>query len=402
MQLHLPTLLVAMVLLSSTLTLVVGTLAWRSRHDGLPQLTIGLALHATTYALVMLRGSFPDELLLAAGNVAMAAGFAVINEAICRFQRRPPPRALLWAPPLAALVLQPWLAGQVAGRVATVAVLVGLQCLTALALLVQRRHATVGFGQYLLGVNFLAVFAILAYRAIAVVQAAPLPAVHETLQRVQSLSFALGAMTTIVMAMGFVVMTREAADERNRVLAMTDELTGLGNRRTLLEVLGRQASQSQRTGLPLSVVVIDIDRFKAVNDTLGHSYGDTCLSQVATVLRQQLQRKGDMVARLGGEEFGVILGHTDAEAACAIAERMRSAVADAAIHHPDPVNGGGLTISLGLVSWRPQSGRTAELDRLLQLADHCLYAAKDQGRDRLVVSALGEGEDGADPVILVR
>ena len=123
---------------------------------------------------------------------------------------------------------------------------------------------------------------------------------------------------------------------------------------------------------------------------------------MATVLRQQLQRKGDMVARLGGEEFGVILAHTDAEAACAIAERMRSAVAQAAIHHPAPVNDCGLTISLGLASWRPQPGCAADLDQLLQLADNCLYAAKDQGRDRLVAAALGEGEDGADPAGMVR
>lgn len=382
MQLHLPTLLVAMVLLSSTLTLVVGTLAWRSRHDGLPQLTIGLALHATTYALVMLRGSFPDELLLAAGNVAMAAGFAVINEAICRFQRRPPPRALLWAPPLAALVLQPWLAGQVAGRVATVAVLVGLQCLTALALLVQRRHATVGFGQYLLGVNFLAVFAILAYRAIAVVQAAPLPAVHETLQRVQSLSFALGAMTTIVMAMGFVVMTREAADERNRVLAMTDELTGLGNRRTLLEVLGRQASQSQRTGLPLSVLVIDIDRFKAVNDEFGHFSGDSAIRGVAQVMQSTLRRQ-DAVGRLGGEEFLAILPATPGDGARVIAERMRQAVETGVFEATDGRRM-ALTVSIGLHEFHPAA--EAGIEDVMRAADAALYRAKAEGRNRVVTA----------------
>ena len=122
--------------------------------------------------------------------------------------------------------------------------------------------------------------------------------------------------------------------------------------------------------------------------TLGHAYGDHCLNQVAALLHQQLPPSGGMVARLGGEEFGVVLADTPAPEAAAIAERMRQAVAQAAIDHPDPVNGLGLTISLGLASWTPQPGSRADLDALLQLADDCLYAAKREGRDRLVREVL--------------
>ena len=190
--------------------------------------------------------------------------------------------------------------------------------------------------------------------------------------------------------------------ERASRLALLDPLTDLPNRRSFDSRIRAELVAASTAGTPLALVLIDIDRFKAVNDTLGHSYGDTCLSQVAALLRQQLQRKSDMVARLGGEEFGVILAHTDAAAAQAIAERMRRAVAEAAIYHPDPVSASGLTISLGLASWRPQSGCSADLDQLLQLADNCLYAAKDRGRDGLVAAALGEGEDGVDPVVMVR
>ena len=189
--------------------------------------------------------------------------------------------------------------------------------------------------------------------------------------------------------------------ERASRLALIDPLTELPNRRSFDSRIRAELVAASTAATPLALVLIDIDRFKAVDDSLGHAYGDACLSQVAALLRQQLQRKGDMVARLGGEEFGVILAHTDAQAAQAIAERMRRAVAEASIRHPDPVNGCGLTISLGLASWRPQSGCGADLDQLLQLADDCLYAAKDQGRDRLVAAALGEGEDGADPVAMV-
>lgn len=109
-----------------------------------------------------------------------------------------------------------------------------------------------------------------------------------------------------------------------------------------------------------------------------------------------------MVARLGGEEFGVILPHTEPAAARAIAEGMREAVAAAAIRHPDPINARGLTISLGLASWQPQPGQSPDFDQLLQLADDCLYAAKDQGRDRVVAATLGAGQDGADRAARVR
>jgi diguanylate cyclase (GGDEF)-like protein len=152
-----------------------------------------------------------------------------------------------------------------------------------------------------------------------------------------------------------------------------------------------------RTGQsPLALLLIDVDRFKLVNDRLGHACGDRCLSELAAVLRQQLPQRDAMVARLGGEELGVVLARTNHQAAVAIGERLRQAVADAGIHHPVPVNGRGLTISLGLASWAPHSGADLDLDRLLQQADDCLYAAKGQGRDRIVAAALAPGDTEGD------
>lgn len=176
--------------------------------------------------------------------------------------------------------------------------------------------------------------------------------------------------------------------ERASRLALLDPLTELPNRRSFDSRIRSDAVAAATSGKPLALVLIDIDRFKLVNDRLGHAYGDHCLNRVAALLHQQLPPSGGMVARLGGEEFGVVLADTPAPEAAAIAERMRQAVAQAAIDHPDPVNGLGLTISLGLASWTPQPGSRADLDALLQLADDCLYAAKREGRDRLVREVL--------------
>lgn len=178
--------------------------------------------------------------------------------------------------------------------------------------------------------------------------------------------------------------------ERASRLALLDPLTELPNRRSFDSRIRAEAVASTTAGRPLALLLIDIDRFKLVNDRLGHAYGDSCLSQVARLLRRQLPHPSCMVARLGGEEFGVVLADSSSREAAAIAEAMRRTVADAAIGHPAPVNGRGLTISLGLASWTPPSGASLDLDALLQLADDCLYAAKRAGRDRLVSGVLGE------------
>jgi diguanylate cyclase (GGDEF)-like protein len=176
--------------------------------------------------------------------------------------------------------------------------------------------------------------------------------------------------------------------ERASRLSLMDSLTLLPNRRSFDSRIRAEVVAAATVQAPISLILIDVDRFKLVNDRLGHAHGDNCLTQVATLLKGQLLRQGDMVARLGGEEFGVILAHTDHQAATMIAERLRQAVATARLRHPAPVNGDGLTISLGLASWAPQDGVELNLDRLLQTADDCLYAAKRAGRDRLVTATL--------------
>lgn len=179
--------------------------------------------------------------------------------------------------------------------------------------------------------------------------------------------------------------------ERASRLALLDPLTELPNRRSFDSRIRAEAVAATTAGRPLALVLIDIDRFKLVNDSLGHAYGDSCLSRVAALLQQQLKPGGSMLARLGGEEFGVVLTDTAVTEATAIAEQMRQAVAAAAVGHPAPVNGRGLTISLGLACWTPRTGMDLDLDALLQLADDCLYAAKREGRDRLVRGVIPAG-----------
>jgi two-component system, cell cycle response regulator len=154
-------------------------------------------------------------------------------------------------------------------------------------------------------------------------------------------------------------------------LATTDMLTDLENRRSIQRRLEQAISRSARHGTPLSIVLIDIDHFKQVNDRHGHQAGDEVLREVAARLRTRLRRE-DSCGRWGGEEFLLVLQDTDGEAATVVAEDLRGRIAD------QPVGSAELpvTISLGVAEWL----REAE-DALIQRADVALYEAKAAGRN---------------------
>jgi two-component system cell cycle response regulator len=165
------------------------------------------------------------------------------------------------------------------------------------------------------------------------------------------------------------------ANRRLAAQALTDELTGLANRRDGELRLERQVALCVRNGQDLGLIRIDIDHFKTINDTRGHQGGDRVLAEVARRLAGAL-RGGDELARWGGDEFVVLLPNTERAGIARAAERLRAAVAEG----PVALEGGdvGVTISIGWAHW---AGDTAS-DLLLR-ADRALYAAKDAGRDTI-------------------
>jgi diguanylate cyclase (GGDEF)-like protein len=167
-------------------------------------------------------------------------------------------------------------------------------------------------------------------------------------------------------------------------MASTDELTQLANRRRFTEAFRRELGRARRTGLPLSLILVDVDHLKKVNDTYGHPSGDAAIRHVASALREG-RRDTDVVARFGGEEFVLLLPGTDHLGATRAAERVRVRLSESLLETV-----GQVTASMGVATW-PRDGATEE--KLVWVADQRLYTAKEGGRNRVV----GGPAEGADP-----
>jgi diguanylate cyclase (GGDEF)-like protein len=185
-----------------------------------------------------------------------------------------------------------------------------------------------------------------------------------------ALSFLLGAQ----------LRRRMRAESELELLARTDGLTGLNNRRTLGEILDQEWRRARRTRSMFSLLFVDIDRFKAYNDTYGHQAGDDALAAVARCIGENIRRPADSAARYGGEEFVVVLPDTPPAGAVKIAETIRAAISDLAIEHASSEHG-RVTASIGTASWVPEAD--ADVTTLIKAADEALYNAKATGRNKV-------------------
>jgi diguanylate cyclase (GGDEF)-like protein len=173
-----------------------------------------------------------------------------------------------------------------------------------------------------------------------------------------------------------------AANQRLEAIAQQDGLTGIANRRAFDFLVERHFVEAVRRGEPFSVVLCDVDHFKAYNDHYGHIAGDECLKQVAAALARSCKRAIDVAARYGGEEFALLLPDTPGAGALIVAERARQLVAALGIAHEHSPTAQVVTFSSGIATYSPDRDKASR--DLVARADEALYRAKDLGRNRSV------------------
>lgn len=200
----------------------------------------------------------------------------------------------------------------------------------------------------------------------------------------QAVSLMVNYSVILIASVSYLLMQKERADHLVQQQASLDPLTHTFNRRTLNDLARKQLARARRLGAPLSLVLLDIDHFKQVNDTHGHLAGDRVLVKFAQVVRDQL-REEDVLARYGGEEFCLLLPDVPGPGAVALAGRIRKAVAKESF----AVDGKAIALTLSAgVAARIDEGPD-ELDDLVARADEALYIAKNRGRNRVAAVSLG-------------
>jgi len=375
-----------LLLMTAAADVVLAVTLWTGasrRKDGLMQWSGSLLVRALAFAI--LAGSTdPQGGALAVGSGLVALSITLQAAALVSYARRQLPT---WVH--SALIAGVAVPMQLIANDAGIAILFGglvlgilLAGVTIIAFQLQPPAGSRARGMVI--TSFAVAAAVLAMKAIgAVFVADPL----SMLLRPSGFA-AVGALTVFAAAIAstiaFLLLQKERAESEAQRLATIDPLTGAYNRRTFHEIAEREMARARRGGQPLSIVMLDIDHFRAVNDKHGHKVGDEVLAKFADVVRSAL-RKEDMVVRYGGEEFVVLLPEVPGPGAVVVAGRIRRAVAAASIE------AGGqsfpITVSLGVAA-RLDEGPES-IDELLERADNALQLAKERGRNRVVALNLG-------------
>ncbi len=378
-----PTLLIVLIV-SNFLMAGAMWIAFAGRfRDGLGQWTGALVIQGTAWLLIVGRNAFPELASIAAANALLAYSWSLQMSALLEFHKRPTPRYLLYGPVVIAFLSfliylrdpreQLIMSGLSFGM---------LQFVTGAALLHFRLAAEQRTRWLLAGSFFVLSFGLLWLGFTAWFE-------PEVILPTSGMSLTPGPAlltfyaVTIASSFAFILMHKERGDREKHELATTDSLTGVYNRRTFKELAEPQLSRSRRSQMAVSLLMLDLDHFKRINDTHGHLAGDDVLKAFAVLVKNCL-RKEDLLARYGGEEFVVLLPGSSQIAAAALAERIR----EQASALPLDANGHRvrLTVSIGAAS---EKGDTLpSLEAMLGRADEALYQAKREGRNRVVSLAM--------------
>ena len=379
------------ILLGASLTLLIGAMLQAvshgqpAEHRGLMRWWVyGAVAYAVGYALTGFREWIWIGWSAVLANTLITLGLGCFAIALRRFSGLPERgRWLLTLGMLSLLVSIAfcfvWPDERLRlGLTTLIFALVALACVRA----IYRRGHKPTLSEHVAGFYLLAGLLMLSARVVAILGLGlPLRSIFEPTP-VSIAAYVFSGLLPVVSTIAFLLMCTERSQRDLARAARLDYLTGIYNRGAIEELAAAQLAQAQRHGMPMSLMVVDIDHFKRINDELGHAAGDKALAETVKLFRGLL-RTEDLIGRLGGEEFVVLMPDTDAIQARNAGERLRRAVANT----PLQLDSGEreMTVSIGVAEFRVEDAGFA---RLLLRADSALYAAKRAGRNRVQVDQL--------------
>ena len=332
-------------------------------------------------SLAMLRVVLTDQMLpLVFAGTALILAICLAAMGIRQFFHRP----LSWRFTLlvtgfgfAGLSFFTFAYDSVPGRLTVFSIAEAIPLALNLKLLLTPQEGRVNPGARLAGIVAVVVIAIFSVRLFSGVTGFAGGFAYAQFSPVQSVLVLVLVFLSMALNFGFLLMAIDHLRNEVADLALLDDLTGVGNRRHLVQRLTEECARSQRSGQPFALLVIDLDGFKGINDTHGHAAGDACL-QHFTLMTQTRLRPGDMLARSGGDEFCIVLPSATLHEGAMIARRVLEvcrADAEQCTAQDIPIS-----VSIGVAQWTADMG--AFPDRLIAAADHALYDAKKGGRNR--------------------
>ncbi|MES9866026.1 MAG: GGDEF domain-containing protein [Candidatus Thiodiazotropha sp. LLP2] len=382
MTLDIPSIYFVSIVTNVAMTLAVVMVALRQSIPGLTQLGWALVANSGYYLVVGARGVIPDILAIGVGNMLGALTLTLVLKAVLIIRRAHLAPAFYVIPVFLMLIVSLLLIDDRASRLIIASFILSYQIALMLWVLLRKGSVFVGRGRMIMALACVVGMSTMAYRGLSLWFGWHEVTPFQSRDTLTTLFYMINYLGMFFLAFGYVLTTVEQIAEQNRCMALVDPLTGLSNRRALFEVMDKLFSKAEADGQPLSLMIIDVDLFKLVNDRHGHQVGDMVLKHVATTIRERL-RKDDIVGRIGGEEFLVVLPETPKDGAKPLAEELRLSMASKSL-----VNNGqeiGVTISIGLYC-SECLGSSQTPDSVIASADKALYQAKNKGRNRVEIN----------------
>jgi len=355
----------------------------------------GASLCASTGAsITMLRGIIEPFLPLVVGGSLMVLACCLAAVGVRRFYDAP----VSWRMPVAVtaasavgLAVFLYAVDDIAMRIVVYSIGQAIALLSTLKLMLGHHYNRANPGARLACIIAIMILGLHAVRSTCAVLQIGGPLTLADFNGLQTVLMLLLVFLSLSWNFAFLLMAVDRLRNEVADLALLDDLTGVGNRRYLMQRMTEECARSERSGEAFALLVIDLDGFKTINDTFGHAAGDACL-QHFTLMAQTRLRPGDMLARAGGDEFCIVLPASNLREGAMIAERVLQVCRDDAeactgVEIP-------IAVSIGVAEWTREVG--AFPDRLVALADQALYAAKKEGKNRY---ALYDGAPSLAPGI---